>query len=314
MLLVAALAAIAGCTGTSGAQPPRHPPPPEHRVLKFSLRGGFVTGTLKIPAQPAGPKPAILQPILDEERLLAAGYVPVHFHTNWRALAPLAKATRAERSGAGTDSEEPSGTSVGKWLLAAPHPGLVGRDYFALIGGEADTSVPAVIDHLEGVAEIDPRRIAIAGSSTAGFVALEALVHEPRLAAAAVRVACGDYRAFLRSSSLALAGEERWLTDGELVLDETYAQRLRDHEPIRFPERFPPRPVLLLNGEDDPAVPIGCARATARALEPAYARRGMAERLRFVLYEGRGHDLGEQSADEIFAWWQRWLACPGSGS
>jgi dipeptidyl aminopeptidase/acylaminoacyl peptidase len=192
-------------------------------------------------------------------------------------------------------------------MLAAPRPGIVGRNYFGLISVEARKIVPAVLDHLEGVAEIDSRRIAIAGSSTHGFVALEALAREPRLAVAAVRVACGDYHEFLKSSSLALAGDERWLVDGELSLDEEYEVSLRKQEPIRFADRFPPRPLLLLNGEEDEAVPARCARETARVFARAYERRGIPGRLRFVLYEGRGHDLGPDVNDEILAWWERWL-------
>ena len=63
---------------------------------------------------------------------------------------------------------------------------------------------------------------------------LEALREEPRLAAGAARVACGDYHRFLRSSSLALHDDPRWLPGGELVLDEDYAAELREREPLRF--------------------------------------------------------------------------------
>lgn len=295
------LVALFACAG-----PPRLGPVPETPAVAyderdFSLAGGFVTGTVRIPAAPPGPKPAILQPIVDEEQLLAHGYVVVRFHTNWQKLAPLVARDDAEAPAAEPDE------GVGKWMLAAPRPGIVGRGYFALIAGDARTSVPAVMDHLEGIPEIDPRRVAIAGSSTQGFVALEALIQEPRLAAAAVRVACGDYHEFLKSSSLALDDDPRWLVDGRLVLDDDYESQLRQQEPIRFAERFPPRPLLLLNGGEDRAVPVACARETARVLERAYRRRGVSERFRFVLYPEQGHDLGPDSAREILAWWERWL-------
>ena len=65
-------------------------------------------------------------------------------------------------------------------------------------------SVHGVYDAVASLPDIDPQRIAVAGSSTHGFVALEALRHEPRFAAGVVRAACGDYHRFLRSSSLAL--------------------------------------------------------------------------------------------------------------
>jgi predicted esterase len=299
------LAALVLCACAAAQLPDPAPQPelPEHELREFSLQAGFVTGTLSIPAAPPGPKPAVLQPISDEHELLARGYVVVRYQTHWRDLAPL-----AAQAGEAPPAGEPApATAVGKWMLAAPRPGLVGRAYFELIAATASTIVPAVIAHLGGVPEIDPRRVAISGSSTGGFVALEALIQEPRLAAAAVRVACGDYHEFLESSSLALAGDERWLVDGELALDPDYEASLRGREPIRFADRFPPRPLLLLNGALDPAVPAACARETARVLREAYEQRGVPERFRFVLYEDRGHDLGPDAEREILAWWDRWL-------
>lgn len=276
-------------------------------MREFSLQGGFITGTLAIPTLPRGPKPAVIQPVVDPEQLLARGIVVVRYQVNWKVLGALAKESGAAPPPPPAPEDPAPEMSVGKWLLAAPRPGLVGSGYFGLIAASARRTLPAVMDHLESVSDIDPKRIAIAGSSTTGFVALEAFVFEPRLAAAAVRVACGDYHEFLRSSSLALAGDERWLVDGKLVLDPGYEARLRDQEPIRFADRLPPRPLLLLNGAEDPAVPVACARETARVFERAYARRGLPERFRFVLYEGQGHDLGPDAQREILAWWDRWL-------
>jgi hypothetical protein len=54
-------------------------------------------------------------------------------------------------------------------------------------------------------------------------------------------------------------------------------------------------------------VPVACVRRTGEALERAYAHRGVAERFRLVIFPGRGHNLGDDSADEALAWWQRWL-------
>jgi pimeloyl-ACP methyl ester carboxylesterase len=218
---------------------------------------------------------------------------------------------RSEGTEAGdaADGEPPAPPPdrVGAWMLAAPRPGIVGRNYFALIGATASSIVPRVVDLLAALPEVDPDRIAIAGSSTHGFVALEALRGEPRLAAGVVRVACADYRRFLRSSSLALNDDPRWLTDGELVLDADYAAELAAREPIGFAADYPPRPVLMLNGARDPAVPEACARRSAEAFRDAYRAAGVPERFRFVLYPDAGHDLGPRAADEVLAWWERWL-------
>jgi dienelactone hydrolase len=264
---------------------------------------------VKIPVRPRGPKPVVLRPLVEDERLLERGIGVVTYSVSWEQMAPEAK-QRAKDARPAESETKTEAKSVGRWLLAASRPGLVGRDYFALIGGEASWAIPRVVDYLATLPDVDPARVAIGGSSTTGFVALEALRAEPRLAAAVVRVACGDYHAFLRDSSLALNGDARWLEDGRVVLDADYEKTLQEREPIRFPETFPPRPLLMLNGARDQAIPQACARETARVLGDAYARAGAAERFRFVLFPERGHDLGPEADPLILAWWERWLLEP----
>jgi dienelactone hydrolase len=322
-----ALVMVAACA------PPRQPPvvvplaPPaadlrenvEQRAV--SIAKGWITVNLVIPREPAGPKPAIVSPTDDEQALLDRGIVLVRFHTNWELLRGFAQpaasdastaaegaaqAAQAEKAAEGKAPPAPQ-NQVGAWLLAAPRPGIVGKAYFALISEDALHSLPQVMDYLQTVPEIDATRIAIAGSSTSGFVALEALARDARFAAAVVRVACGDYHAFLRSSSLALNNEARWLPDGRLELDPDYEAVLQEIEPIRAANRFPPRPLLMLNGAQDKAIPLDCAQHTADALRAAYARQRVPERFRFVVHPDQGHDLGPEAADESLAWWDHWL-------
>ncbi|MGH0028828.1 MAG: alpha/beta hydrolase family protein [Myxococcota bacterium] len=235
------------------------------------------------------------------ERLLALGMVVVEYETDWSVLRGL------------RDEEErppPEPNVVGSWMLAAPRAEIVGRGYFGVIGGTASGSVPRVVDLVASLPEVDASRIAIAGSSTYGFVALEAMRVEPRLAAGVVRVACGDYHAFLRSSSLALADDPKWLPGGELVLDPAYDATLTAREPYRHADAYPPRPLLLLNGANDPAIPIACAERTAAAMQQAYLAAGVAERFRFQLYPDAGHDLGPDAQEVVLGWWKRWLLAP----
>lgn len=311
MPLVAALVLFTACAGAS-------PGTATYEIRRFSLESGFITGVVKIPIRPAGPKPVVVRPIVADELLLERGIAVARFGTHWQQLAGLRDAEAEPRSESGpTPESEPepapegegdaAAKGVGRWLLAAPRASLVGRGYFGLIAAEARQVVPRLLDLLETLPEIDAHRMAIGGSSTTGFVALEAFAEDRRLAVAVVRVACGDYHAFLRGSSLALDGEERWLSDGRLVLEPAYEESLQAQEPIRFAARLPPRPLLLLNGALDPVIPAECAVATARAFEAAYADAGASDRFRFVLLEDRQHELGPRAGPEILAWWQRWL-------
>lgn len=249
----------------------------------------------------------MINPFLPDAVLLDRGIAVARYHTNWEALLPL-------RSPAPTPISPGPEVQVGAWLLTAPRPGIVGRAYFAILTTEAETSVPRVVDFLRTVPQLDPDRISIAGSSTGGFMALQAMVADPRIAVGAVRVACGDYHRFLRQSTLALNDDPRWLVDGEMVLDADYETELRRIEPIRAADRFPPRPLLLMNGSDDPAIPPACARETARRFSSAYAEAGVPDRFRFVELADQGHNLGAESERLVLEWWDRWLLADASPS
>ncbi len=306
-----------GCAGLVVTAPETPPPAPRFEERELSLENGFLHVRIRIPHEPRERKPVVIGSLGDDEALLARGAILVAFRNRWKALGNLRDRFGPEGPAEADRPAEPSPPEaserqqrVGRWMLAAPRAGVVGRGYFDVIGVSANASIPRILDYLEALPEVDPERIAVAGSSTRGFVALEALVRDERLAGGAVRVTCGDYHEFLRSSSLALAGEERHLVDGELVLDPDYEATLREREPIRFAERFPPRPLLMLNGRRDPAIPFACAQRTARALRDAYARAGTPERFRFVVYDEAGHDLGRGADEEILRWWESWLLTP----
>jgi hypothetical protein len=306
LALAASLLLSTRCSGARAADPVAKGPPAEAR--SYTLQNGVLHVELKIPNAPAGGKPAILSPFGDLDALLARGVILVQYQVDWPRLRELF----------GGSSEPPAepetGQRVGAWLLSSPRPGVIGRNYFALVNGNAKF-VGGVLDLLERLPEVDPQRIAIAGSSTQGFVALEALRREPRLAAGVIRVACGDYFTFLRSSTLALANDPRWLPDGHLPLDADYAEQLRLQEPNGAPEAYPPRPLLLLAGQDDPVMPFPCVENTASAFAPAYARAGVPERFHLEVFPGEGHDLGAGADRAALGWWEHWLlaAPPVSG-
>jgi hypothetical protein len=304
--VAAAAVATAGCAATPGSAP--SPAPVASTRQTHELNQGTLHVELRIPEAPPGRKPLLISPFGDPEPLLARGIIVASYEVDWKRVSELLSAGRGGAP-APPPAEPPAdpGERVGVWLLSSPRPGVVGRSYFQLIRANAEKNVPAVIDLLATLPEVDPERIAIAGSSTQGFVALQALRSEPRLAGAVVRVACGDYLAFLRASTLALANDPRWLPGGELPLDADYRAELLEHQPIAAPDRFPPRPLLLMAGRDDPVMPVACVEHTEQALAPAYARAGVPERFHAEVLPGAGHDLGARSDALALEWIDRWL-------
>ena len=173
------------------------PPPSEPRdprLHEFQLNDGTLLVELRIPESPPGRKPVVLSPFSDPEALLARGVIVATYQVDWKRVAELLGTKPAPPPPEPEKSEE----RVGAWLLSSPRPGVIGRAYFELIASNAAQNVPDVVDLLVGLPDVDPARIAIAGSSTQGFVALEALQHEPRLAAAW----CAYLRRLLRVPAL----------------------------------------------------------------------------------------------------------------
>lgn len=259
----------------------------EHDV---ELLNGFLKVRIDIPRAPAGPKPAVISLLDVRAPLTEAGMVAVTYRQDWSVLKGLVP----------EPPPEPPKNTVGSWLLAAPTPKTVGKGWFSMIGVDAETAIPEVLRYLETLPDVDMSRIAVMGSSTKGFAAMRAAT-DRRISVAVLLAACGDYHTFLHLSALAMGG-------APLDLDAAYDAELSRLEPVRHARRFTHAAILMMNGTADTAVPIACARTTARALTRAYARAGAPERFRFIVVEGAGHnDLTTATPDEITVWLHRWL-------
>jgi len=277
-------------------------------TVTATIDNGWIDVAVTIPRTPTGPRPVVISPIVADDELLEHGFAVAHFHTNWEVLRGFAApATKAPPAGAEAAPPAKPETQVGSWLLTSPRPGIVGRAYFQIISMDANHSLPKVVDYLSTLPQIDMGRIALTGSSTSGFAALQGMAGEPRIAVGVVRVACGDYMRFLRSSSLALDDDPRWLPGGKIVLDPDYAVEIAALEPIRHADRYPPRPLLLLAGEKDRAIPFACVESTVQSFQAAYDAAGAGDRFRFVAFPEAGHNLDASANAEILPWLERWL-------
>jgi len=68
-----------------------------------------------------------------------------------------------------------------------------------------------------------------------------------------------------------------------------------------------PRPLLVLNGETDPLVPVEGARLAADSARRAYEAAGVPERFRFEVAPGVGHAFTDQERRMALDWFDRWL-------
>jgi len=293
-LLVAVV--LAGCQSALPEAPLRRElaPPPratEFLVKETTLLDGAVSIQLNIPLTPSGPKPTVIALIGDPHQFLGAGFVAVTYSINREVLkgpppTPL-----------------PSGQTVGQWVLASPSAAVLGEHYLRGIAANATQVVPAIIDWLQTLPDVDANRIGMTGASTNGFVTLQAVAADRRIRAATVVAACGDYGDFLRHSSMGLGG-------APLALEPSYERWLHSQEVIAHPRQVVHAAVLMVNRSGDTLIPTSCAEATARVLAKAYARAGVADRFRFVRLEESGHGFGPDEEREMFIWMQTWLTGP----
>src|SRR4051794_19623910 len=113
--MIRSIAFVAACVALGACRVP--PPSPDMAVAptvksdvrEVALENGFITARIEIPAEPAGPKPAIITPISERDTLLAAGLVLIDYTVHWEQLRGLAPPPPP------SDDK-----TVGKWLLASP--------------------------------------------------------------------------------------------------------------------------------------------------------------------------------------------------
>jgi len=291
MSVVVLLAGCASRTGDPAARP--EAPTTSYLVKETTLVNGAVAVHLDIPFQPTGPKPAVIALLGDSHPIVAEGWVAVTYSVRWGLLRPP------------QPTPAPDQTVAGKWVLASPSADIIGQQYLRDIAATADTYLPAVIDWLVAQPEIDPTRLAIAGTSTNGFIALRAAAVDRRLGVVVAIAACGDYERFLQFSEMGMAGKP-------LALSPAYAQWLHSQEVISDPTQLTHAAVLMINRSPDPLIPVSCADETARVLTDAFTRAGVPQRFRYLRFDTEGHGVGGPELAETMAWLKQWLASPPS--
>lgn len=161
------------------------------------------------------------------------------------------------------------------------------RDLLTTAWGVADVQdCVAAVTHLAAEGLVDGGRCVIRGGSAGGFTALEATCRSEVFAAACSLYGVTDLRSLATDTH---KFESRYL-DGLVGPWPEAAERYRDRSPLHHAELLD-RPVLLLQGSDDPIVPP----SQARVLRDALRRNDVPHAL--IVFEGEAH--GFRSATTI---------------
>jgi dipeptidyl aminopeptidase/acylaminoacyl peptidase len=184
------------------------------------------------------------------------------------------------------------------WAVLAPnYRGSTGygRDYWKAL--EHQWGVRDVDDTVAGIRHVaregwcDPRRVVVAGGSAGGYTALLIAAKYPMLARAIVSLyGVADLEQLARTTH---RFESRYLD--RLVGDPVrHSDRYADRSPVHLADRIR-TPLLVLQGSDDPVVPLDQARAIVRAV------RASGTPVESRVYRGEGHGFRrlEHRIDEL---------------
>lgn len=174
--------------------------------------------------------------------------------------------------------------------------------YGILVGTAVDIGL--LIDFLPARLGVETDRIGVTGVSLGGHAALMAMGLDPRITAGAAFIGSGDFRTLMES-------RHRLKEFRSLAWDEFYPPGLdagvRRFDPVHRPRTFADRPLLMLNGAEDPLVPLDGNRRFEAAARPFYPHP---EKLELRTYPGVGHQVTEAMEVDAVAWLGRWLAPP----
>jgi dienelactone hydrolase len=195
--------------------------------------------------------------------------------------------------------ERPAGARLIERLRAS-----LPREFCADIE-QAGDEAPALLDWLAARPEVDGTRLGVLGVSMGGFTAaVVAARARVRLRAAVCIAGCANLPHCMATTDSIAPG--KW---GPLdrALDGETRDRIARVDPLGYPERLAPLPLLLLHGEQDTWNPCVTSQQFAGALQPHY--RAAPEQLRLVLVSNAPHwPPSPAMVDEAITWLCRHVA------
>jgi len=161
------------------------------------------------------------------------------------------------------------------------------------------------IDYLRTRPDVDGARIGITGASGGGLTTMFTAAVDERILAAVSVCFVTSYRRFLR----AMRGLD-WNGVGDLC--NQVPGVIADLEMAGVGGLIWPRPLLVINGLQDPQFPVDGAREVVDRLRPLY-QRSEPEGVRLhVVDADHGYDRAMREA--AYGWFSRWLNGMGAGS
>jgi len=264
------------------------------KLIYESLPGYYVTANVYVPLQGTPPYPALL----GVAGHTANGKAAAIYQRVWISMAkrgfvvlafdPQGQGERSQYFDVETGKPRFGGSTT-EHTMAAIQCLLTGTN---IARYEIWDGVRGV-DYLISRADVDPKRIGVAGNSGGGTQTAYLAVVEPRLAAAA-------------PSCYITSWEKLWSGPGPQDGEQNFAGFLRDGLDFGdFLIAFAPRPLKMMTAIRD-FFPIEGARATFAEARRIYEIFGAADYIDYFEYDD-GHGWSKPRREATYRWMEKWL-------
>lgn len=223
-----------------------------------------------------------------------------------------------ERAVGGTAEVNAYQTAIIKAWRAKPGDPMEHPFYFDTV-----YDVWRTIDYLETRSDVDPKRIGLIGFSKGGIETWLAAAGDPRIQCVVPAISVQSFKWSLENGAWqGRANTIRQVHDaaardlGEPKVNERVCRELWSKVIPHILDEFDcppmltaiaPRPLLILQGENDPNCPLGGARLAHAAAEAAYKSAGAPEKLKIDVAAGVGHSVTPDQMDMAYRWFDQWL-------
>jgi dienelactone hydrolase len=179
------------------------------------------------------------------------------------------------------------------------------------------------VDYLQSRPDVDPKRIGMIGFSMGGIQTWFAAATDERIRVAVPAIGVQSLRWSLenerwqgRAKTIQRAHEEAAKDLGEPEVNAKVCRALWNKIVPGILDEFDcpqmlraiaPRPLLIVNGENDPNCPLPGAKLAIAAAEDEYRKAKAEEHLKWDVAAGVGHQVTAPQMDMAVDWLKRWL-------
>ena len=183
--------------------------------------------------------------------------------------------------------------------------------------------VMRLIDVMGARADVDPKKVGLIGFSKGGMETYLTAAADERVA---VAIPCIGVQTFLwglendqwqaRVGTVSGGWKAAMTADNIPKPTAADARRFFDrvipgiYGPLDCPQALPriaPRPLMVINSDQDKNTPLPGVLIAGEAAKKAYAAAGVPERFELIVQEKTGHSVKPESLNKAVEWFEKWL-------